>query len=198
MTVNTLVLHRTTPVSILCWTAVVWPCSSQSKLSPRFRTSFITSHKRVSCLISLRTLLKTVVVFVCWYLSLIWTAVAYTCWLILTSFSSVPVSVGSLRSLIKRWTSRYPDAKIDPMNVWDDIITSRWVIWPLLACFVPELLRNGQIRSGLIKCVCHVILYVLSHVPGVSSWIRSGRSCAHLLLTVWRWMELRRTAQQKS
>ncbi|XP_060788690.1 DNA-dependent protein kinase catalytic subunit-like isoform X1 [Neoarius graeffei] len=35
------------------------------------------------------------------------------------------VSVGSLKSLIKRWTSRYPDAKIDPMNVWDDIITSR-------------------------------------------------------------------------
>ncbi|XP_053349394.1 DNA-dependent protein kinase catalytic subunit [Clarias gariepinus] len=35
------------------------------------------------------------------------------------------VSVGSLRSLIKRWTNRYPDAKIDPMNVWDDIITSR-------------------------------------------------------------------------
>ncbi|KAI5104092.1 DNA-dependent protein kinase catalytic subunit [Silurus meridionalis] len=35
------------------------------------------------------------------------------------------VSVGSLKNLIKRWTSRYPDAKIDPMNVWDDIITSR-------------------------------------------------------------------------
>ncbi|KAF4089760.1 hypothetical protein AMELA_G00069750 [Ameiurus melas] len=35
------------------------------------------------------------------------------------------ISVGSLKSLIKRWTSRYPDAKIDPMNVWDDIITSR-------------------------------------------------------------------------
>ncbi|XP_036452457.1 DNA-dependent protein kinase catalytic subunit isoform X2 [Colossoma macropomum] len=35
------------------------------------------------------------------------------------------VSVGSLKHVIKRWTSRYPDAKIDPMNVWDDIITSR-------------------------------------------------------------------------
>ncbi|XP_066538129.1 DNA-dependent protein kinase catalytic subunit [Hoplias malabaricus] len=35
------------------------------------------------------------------------------------------VSVGSLKRVIKRWTSRYPDAKIDPMDVWDDIITSR-------------------------------------------------------------------------
>ncbi|KAI4886986.1 hypothetical protein NFI96_023481, partial [Prochilodus magdalenae] len=35
------------------------------------------------------------------------------------------VSVFSLKHVIKRWTSRYPDAKIDPMNVWDDIITSR-------------------------------------------------------------------------
>ncbi|XP_076840848.1 DNA-dependent protein kinase catalytic subunit [Brachyhypopomus gauderio] len=35
------------------------------------------------------------------------------------------VSVGSLKSVMKRWTSRYPDATIDPMNVWDDIITSR-------------------------------------------------------------------------
>ncbi|KAL6490371.1 hypothetical protein MHYP_G00007160 [Metynnis hypsauchen] len=35
------------------------------------------------------------------------------------------VSVSSLKHVIKRWTNRYPDAKIDPMNVWDDIITSR-------------------------------------------------------------------------
>ncbi|XP_060730052.1 DNA-dependent protein kinase catalytic subunit isoform X1 [Tachysurus vachellii] len=35
------------------------------------------------------------------------------------------VSGGSLKTLIKRWTSRYPDAKMDPMNVWDDIIISR-------------------------------------------------------------------------
>uniref|UniRef100_A0AAR2IVV3 DNA-dependent protein kinase catalytic subunit n=1 Tax=Pygocentrus nattereri TaxID=42514 RepID=A0AAR2IVV3_PYGNA len=35
------------------------------------------------------------------------------------------VSVSSLKHVIKRWTTRYPDAKIDPMNVWDDIITSR-------------------------------------------------------------------------
>uniref|UniRef100_A0A4W4HQJ6 DNA-dependent protein kinase catalytic subunit n=1 Tax=Electrophorus electricus TaxID=8005 RepID=A0A4W4HQJ6_ELEEL len=33
--------------------------------------------------------------------------------------------VASLKSVIKRWTSRYPDVKIDPMSVWDDIITSR-------------------------------------------------------------------------
>ncbi|XP_029935630.1 DNA-dependent protein kinase catalytic subunit isoform X2 [Myripristis murdjan] len=35
------------------------------------------------------------------------------------------VSVASLKQLIRLWTNRYPDAKLDPMNVWDDIITSR-------------------------------------------------------------------------
>ncbi|XP_030635503.1 DNA-dependent protein kinase catalytic subunit [Chanos chanos] len=35
------------------------------------------------------------------------------------------VSVNSLRNVIRLWTSRYPDAKMDPMNVWDDIVTSR-------------------------------------------------------------------------
>lgn len=35
------------------------------------------------------------------------------------------VSVDSLKYLVKLWTERYPDAKVDPVNVWDDIITSR-------------------------------------------------------------------------
>ncbi|XP_051572291.1 DNA-dependent protein kinase catalytic subunit-like isoform X3 [Myxocyprinus asiaticus] len=35
------------------------------------------------------------------------------------------VSVNSLKFMVRRWTSRYPDAKLDPMIVWDDIITSR-------------------------------------------------------------------------
>ncbi|XP_061568965.1 DNA-dependent protein kinase catalytic subunit [Cololabis saira] len=35
------------------------------------------------------------------------------------------VSVGSLKRLIRLWTDRYPDAKVDPVNIWDDIITSR-------------------------------------------------------------------------
>ncbi|XP_048062032.1 LOW QUALITY PROTEIN: DNA-dependent protein kinase catalytic subunit-like [Megalobrama amblycephala] len=35
------------------------------------------------------------------------------------------VSVNSLKFMIRRWTSCYPDDKLDPMNVWDDIITSR-------------------------------------------------------------------------
>ncbi|EPQ19881.1 DNA-dependent protein kinase catalytic subunit [Myotis brandtii] len=30
-----------------------------------------------------------------------------------------------LKRLLKTWTSRYPDAKMDPMNIWDDIITNR-------------------------------------------------------------------------
>ncbi|XP_068437827.1 DNA-dependent protein kinase catalytic subunit [Clinocottus analis] len=35
------------------------------------------------------------------------------------------VSVSSLKGLIRLWTERYPDAKADPVNLWDDIITSR-------------------------------------------------------------------------
>ncbi|OXB55687.1 hypothetical protein ASZ78_003819 [Callipepla squamata] len=31
----------------------------------------------------------------------------------------------SLKRLLRTWTSRYPDAKMDPMNIWDDIITNR-------------------------------------------------------------------------
>ncbi|XP_053516892.1 DNA-dependent protein kinase catalytic subunit isoform X2 [Artibeus jamaicensis] len=30
-----------------------------------------------------------------------------------------------LKRLLKTWTNRYPDAKVDPMNIWDDIITNR-------------------------------------------------------------------------
>ncbi|XP_029105413.1 DNA-dependent protein kinase catalytic subunit-like [Scleropages formosus] len=40
-------------------------------------------------------------------------------------FISGSVSPHSLKSLLTVWTSRYPDAKMDPMNVWDDIITTR-------------------------------------------------------------------------
>uniref|UniRef100_A0AAV2L5B1 DNA-dependent protein kinase catalytic subunit n=1 Tax=Knipowitschia caucasica TaxID=637954 RepID=A0AAV2L5B1_KNICA len=35
------------------------------------------------------------------------------------------VSVSSLKRLTRVWTERYPDPKVDPVNVWDDIITSR-------------------------------------------------------------------------
>uniref|UniRef100_A0A8C5BIH0 DNA-dependent protein kinase catalytic subunit n=1 Tax=Gadus morhua TaxID=8049 RepID=A0A8C5BIH0_GADMO len=35
------------------------------------------------------------------------------------------VSVSSLKRLIRSWTDRYPDTRVDPMNVWDDVITSR-------------------------------------------------------------------------
>ncbi|XP_038665232.1 DNA-dependent protein kinase catalytic subunit isoform X1 [Scyliorhinus canicula] len=30
-----------------------------------------------------------------------------------------------LRKLIRTWTSRYPESKLDPMSVWDDVITNR-------------------------------------------------------------------------
>ncbi|XP_077480903.1 DNA-dependent protein kinase catalytic subunit [Stigmatopora argus] len=40
-------------------------------------------------------------------------------------FITGEVSVRSLKRLIRTWTERYPDAKMDPVNIWDDIITSR-------------------------------------------------------------------------
>uniref|UniRef100_A0A3Q4MQ59 DNA-dependent protein kinase catalytic subunit n=1 Tax=Neolamprologus brichardi TaxID=32507 RepID=A0A3Q4MQ59_NEOBR len=44
------------------------------------------------------------------------------------------VSLDSLKHLIRSWTERYPDAKVDPVNVWDDIITSR--------CFFLDKIRE--------------------------------------------------------
>ncbi|XP_061661173.1 DNA-dependent protein kinase catalytic subunit isoform X2 [Syngnathoides biaculeatus] len=44
------------------------------------------------------------------------------------------VSVASLKRLIGSWTERYPDSKMDPVNVWDDIITSR--------CFFLDKIRE--------------------------------------------------------
>uniref|UniRef100_F6W6L3 DNA-dependent protein kinase catalytic subunit n=1 Tax=Monodelphis domestica TaxID=13616 RepID=F6W6L3_MONDO len=34
-------------------------------------------------------------------------------------------SQAPLKRLLRIWTNRYPDAKMDPMNIWDDIITNR-------------------------------------------------------------------------
>ncbi|XP_041817023.1 DNA-dependent protein kinase catalytic subunit isoform X2 [Chelmon rostratus] len=44
------------------------------------------------------------------------------------------VSVSSLKRLIRLWTERYPDARMDPVNLWDDIITSR--------CFFLDKIRE--------------------------------------------------------
>ncbi|XP_042366176.1 DNA-dependent protein kinase catalytic subunit [Plectropomus leopardus] len=44
------------------------------------------------------------------------------------------VSVSSLKRLIRLWTERYPDAKADPVNLWDDIVTSR--------CFFLDKIRE--------------------------------------------------------
>uniref|UniRef100_A0A3Q3GYS0 DNA-dependent protein kinase catalytic subunit n=1 Tax=Labrus bergylta TaxID=56723 RepID=A0A3Q3GYS0_9LABR len=40
----------------------------------------------------------------------------------------------SLKRLIRLWTERYPDTKADPVNLWDDIITSR--------CFFLDKIRE--------------------------------------------------------
>ncbi|XP_016054399.1 PREDICTED: DNA-dependent protein kinase catalytic subunit [Miniopterus natalensis] len=34
-------------------------------------------------------------------------------------------SLVPLKRLLRTWTNRYPDAKMDPLNIWDDIITNR-------------------------------------------------------------------------
>ncbi|XP_061073095.1 DNA-dependent protein kinase catalytic subunit [Conger conger] len=41
------------------------------------------------------------------------------------NFVKRDVTLNSLKKLVTLWTDRYPDAKMDPMNVWDDIITTR-------------------------------------------------------------------------
>ncbi|XP_062986775.1 DNA-dependent protein kinase catalytic subunit [Elgaria multicarinata webbii] len=44
------------------------------------------------------------------------------------NFISRPSNIASQAShkrLLGIWTSRYPDSKMDPMNIWDDIITNR-------------------------------------------------------------------------
>nr|XP_033789602.1 DNA-dependent protein kinase catalytic subunit isoform X2 [Geotrypetes seraphini] len=43
-------------------------------------------------------------------------------------------SQASLKRLLRIWSSRYPDSKMDPMNIWDDIITNR--------CFYLDKIRE--------------------------------------------------------
>ncbi|NP_989989.4 DNA-dependent protein kinase catalytic subunit [Gallus gallus] len=43
----------------------------------------------------------------------------------MTKTSNIASQAKSLKRLLRTWTSRYPDAKMDPMNIWDDIITNR-------------------------------------------------------------------------
>uniref|UniRef100_A0A7M4FFG4 DNA-dependent protein kinase catalytic subunit n=1 Tax=Crocodylus porosus TaxID=8502 RepID=A0A7M4FFG4_CROPO len=61
------------------------------------------------------------------------------------NFMRNPTSQASLKRLLRIWTSRYPDAKMDPMNIWDDIITNR--------CFfldkIQEKLLNVQADDSM-------------------------------------------------
>ncbi|KAH0617727.1 hypothetical protein JD844_016250 [Phrynosoma platyrhinos] len=54
-------------------------------------------------------------------------------------------SQASLKRLLNIWTSRYPDTKMDPMNIWDDIITNR--------CFfldkIQERLPNTHLEDSM-------------------------------------------------
>ncbi|XP_029955282.1 DNA-dependent protein kinase catalytic subunit [Salarias fasciatus] len=56
-------------------------------------------------------------------------------------FMKGDVSVSSLKHLIRLWTERYPDAEVDPMNVWDDIVTSR--------CFFLDKIREKLAGDGM-------------------------------------------------
>ncbi|XP_040828526.1 DNA-dependent protein kinase catalytic subunit [Ochotona curzoniae] len=47
-----------------------------------------------------------------------------------------------LRRLLKTWTNRYPDAKMDPMNIWDDIITNRCFFLSKMEEKLPSLADN--------------------------------------------------------
>ncbi|XP_029447109.1 DNA-dependent protein kinase catalytic subunit isoform X2 [Rhinatrema bivittatum] len=64
------------------------------------------------------------------------------------NFISKPSNLNSqtsLKKLLRMWTSRYPDTKLDPMNIWDDIITNR--------CFfldkIKEKLPNFQADDSM-------------------------------------------------
>ncbi|CAN9506484.1 unnamed protein product [Ophioblennius macclurei] len=56
-------------------------------------------------------------------------------------FMKGDVSMNSLKHLIRLWTERYPDADVDPMNVWDDIVTSR--------CFFLDKIREKLTGDGM-------------------------------------------------
>ncbi|XP_066480516.1 DNA-dependent protein kinase catalytic subunit [Tiliqua scincoides] len=64
------------------------------------------------------------------------------------SFISKPSNIASqtsLKRLLSIWTTRYPDAKMDPLNIWDDIITNR--------CFfldkIQEKLPNTPLEDSM-------------------------------------------------
>ncbi|KAM3927958.1 DNA-dependent protein kinase catalytic subunit [Leptodactylus fuscus] len=49
-------------------------------------------------------------------------------------------SLPSLRRLFHLWMSRYPDDKMDPMHIWDDVITNR--------CFFLDKIKEKQEKLG--------------------------------------------------
>ncbi|XP_053105021.1 DNA-dependent protein kinase catalytic subunit isoform X2 [Hemicordylus capensis] len=64
------------------------------------------------------------------------------------NFISKPSNIASpasLKRLLNIWTSRYPDTKMDSMNIWDDIITNR--------CFfldkIQERLPNTSLEDSM-------------------------------------------------
>ncbi|XP_054840598.1 DNA-dependent protein kinase catalytic subunit [Eublepharis macularius] len=54
-------------------------------------------------------------------------------------------SRASLKRLINIWMNRYPDTKMDPMNIWDDIITNRC----LFLNKIQERLPNSHLEDSM-------------------------------------------------
>ena len=52
-------------------------------------------------------------------------------------------NLGPANNLLRKWKKRYPDPKLDPVPLWDDIITTRLVALKLtVTLFLLEAFNN--------------------------------------------------------
>lgn len=131
---------RITLVWIRCWLKVGWPPCSQCRPWLKSRTSCCSLKEKVSGDIVkssnfLSSLKGYSLIFYFLFFCKNWRIISSQLSLLNTLSHSQNVlsfivfhplvSVSSLKGLIRLWTERYPDAKVDPVNLWDDIITSR-------------------------------------------------------------------------
>ncbi|KAL4682230.1 hypothetical protein H8959_001785, partial [Pygathrix nigripes] len=76
-----------------------------------------------------------------------------------------------LKRLLNTWTNRYPDAKMDPMNIWDDVITNR--ILYILASYLSTPLHSRVTFPGLRSFSCPHLLpscnYPVESIGQISS-----------------------------
>ncbi|CAH2285137.1 DNA-dependent kinase catalytic subunit [Pelobates cultripes] len=60
-------------------------------------------------------------------------------------------SLPSLKRLCHIWTTRYPDEKMDPMNIWDDIITNRCFFLDKIQSKLPSQQADESMEMDSIK-----------------------------------------------